>query len=899
QNKDKQNRLMWIDELHKFSDGTLNDVRTALDDRLKGVRMNYLPQAIWRKSDKERAAPMIQAIDKQLKTRRIMRSLEKFVVNRESARDVYSKRRIIAVTKLQIVEWHNYKHLDWITMRRDDDKLYKFKEGDFKRLHIQDIEDMLLLLNVHEKHRRPTAFGRSQLGVESYQKKLKLTKPDTYHSDLKRKEAYTDYSNPRGFIYQNKDKQNSRLASTVPGQMASPLTIGALRNTLPIVMVVAFRAQRFRSPLSKYHAVIVCDEKIIHIPFGNEILIIRGDGSNNGHESRLNIIWCTKTQKYLLKGLFPEDLSGIPPTRQVEFQIDLVAGAAPVVLAPYQLAPSKMKNCRINCRNFPTKLRVREEDIPETAFKTRYSHYEFQVMPFGLTNAPAVFMDLMNRVCNPYLDKFVIVFIDDILIYSKSKQEHEEHLKLILEWLKKEELYAKFSMCEFWIPKVQFLDYVIDSKGIHMDLAKIKSIKDLASPKTTIEIHQFLGLGDKQESAFQLLKEKLCSAPILALPKGAENFIVYCDASHKGLGVVLMQNEKKELNMRQLHWLELLSEYDYEICYHPRKANVVADALSRKERIKPLRVRAFVMTIGLDLPKQILEAQTEARKSKNLKAKDVGGMLVDTSRESEKPRKEKLELRADGTLCLNNRSWFPCYGDIRTLIMHESHKSKYFVHPGSDKMYQDMKKLYWWPNIKADITTYVRKCLTCLKDRYLPLIEFSYNISYHTSIKPGSFEVLYGLKCRSPVCWAEVEDTQLTSLEIIHETTKKIIQIEQRIQAARDRQKSYADVRRKPLEFQEADKVMLKVSSWKGVIYFGKRGKLNPRYIGPFKKCLSDEPLEIPLDEIHIDDKLHYLEEPVEIMDREVKRLKQSRILIFKVRWSSRRGPEFTWDHED
>ncbi|GJR90172.1 putative reverse transcriptase domain-containing protein [Tanacetum coccineum] len=229
---------------------------------------------------------------------------------------------------------------------------------------------------------------------------------------------------------------------------------------------------------------------------------------------------------------------------------------------------------KIDLRSGYHQLRVREEDIPKTAFRTRYGHYEFQVMPFGLTNAPAVFMDLMNRVCKPYLDKFVIVFIDDILIYSKNKEEHEEHLKLILELLKKEELYAKFSKCEFWIPKVQFLGHVIDSKGIHVDPAKIESIKDWASPKSPTEIRQFLGLagyyrrfiegfskiaksmtkltqknvkfdwGEKEEAAFQLIKQKLCSAPILALPKGSKNFIVYCDASHKGLGAVLMQNEK-------------------------------------------------------------------------------------------------------------------------------------------------------------------------------------------------------------------------------------------------------------------------------------------------------------------------------------------------------------------
>nr|GEW27391.1 putative reverse transcriptase domain-containing protein [Tanacetum cinerariifolium] len=232
-------------------------------------------------------------------------------------------------------------------------------------------------------------------------------------------------------------------------------------------------------------------------------------------------------------------------------------------------------NSKIDLRSGYHQFRVREEDIPETAFRTRYGHYEFQVMLFGLTNAPAVFMDLMNRVCKPYLDKFVIVFIDDILIYLKNKKEHEEHLKAILELLKKEELYAKFSKCEFWIPKVQFLGHMIDSQGIHVDPAKIKSVKDWASPKSPTEIHQFVGLagyyrrfiegfskitkpmtkltqkkvkfewGDKQEAAFQLLKQKLCSAPILALPEGSEDFIVYCDASIKGLGTVLMQREKK------------------------------------------------------------------------------------------------------------------------------------------------------------------------------------------------------------------------------------------------------------------------------------------------------------------------------------------------------------------
>ncbi|GJS98570.1 putative reverse transcriptase domain-containing protein [Tanacetum coccineum] len=431
-------------------------------------------------------------------------------------------------------------------------------------------------------------------------------------------------------------------------------------------------------------AVIVCGKKVVHIPVKNKTLVVEGDRG----VSQLKVISCIKARKYIERGrqlylaqvtekepaekrledvpvirdfpeVFPDDSPGLPPPRQVEFKIELVPGAAPVARAPYRLAPSEMKELadklqklsekgfihpssspwgapvlfvkkkdgsfrmcidyrelnkltvknryplpriddlfdqlqgssvysKIDLRSGYHQLRIREEDIPITAFRTRYGHFEFQVMPFGLTNAPAVFMDLMNRVCKPYLDKFVIVFIDDILIYSKNREEHGEHLKTILELLKKEKLYAKFSKCDFWLDS-----YILD---------------------------------------------------------------------------------QKELNMRQ------------------------------QKREKPLRVRSLVMTVHVNLPEQIRNAQTEAMKKENLKAENLGRLI-----------KPIFEIRSDGIWYFDKSIWLPLYGGLRDIIMHESHKSKYSIHLGSDKMYQDLKKLYWWPNMKAEIVTYVSKYLTCAK----------------------------------------------------------------------------------------------------------------------------------------------------------------------------------------
>nr|GEX21632.1 putative reverse transcriptase domain-containing protein [Tanacetum cinerariifolium] len=620
--------------------------------------------------------------------------------------------------------------------------------------------------------------------------------------------------------------------------------------------------------LRRCHAVIVCDEKLAQIPYGNKTLTFCGNKSNNERESRLTVILCSKAQEYMAKGcqIF---LAQISAKKEEDKSEGKQLKDVPVI--------------GITQKSFPRtcyhQLRVREQDVPKTAFRTRYGHYEFQVMPFGLTNASAVFMDLMNQVCKPYLDKFVIVFIDDILIYSKNEREHKEHLKAILEFLKKEKLYAKFSKCDFWIPKVQFLGHVIDSRCIHVDPSKIESIKDWESPKTPTKIRQFLGLagyywrfsegfskisksmtkltqkgikfdwGKKEENAFQLIKQKLCSASILALPKGSEDFVVYCDASHK-------------------------------------------------------------------------EAHIEALKPENLEKEDVGGMI-----RRDIP-KEKVESRTDGTLCLNDKSWLPCYGDLRSVIIHESHKSKYSIHLGSDKMYQDMKKLYRWPNMKANIATYVSKCLTCAR------VKAEHQRPSGLLVQPAIPEwkwdnITMDFITKLPKS-PQVGEAQLTGPKLIQETTEKIVLIKQRIQAAQDRQKSYVDLKQNSMEFEVGDSVMLKLSPWKGVVRFGKRGKLNPRYVGPFKvlakvrivayrlelpqelskvhhtfhvsnlkKCYADEPLVMLLEGIHVDDRLQFVEEPIEIMEREIKRLKRSRIPLVKVRWNSRRGPEFTWQRED
>ncbi|GJY03192.1 putative reverse transcriptase domain-containing protein [Tanacetum coccineum] len=655
--------------------------------------------------------------------------------------------------------------------------------------------------------------------------------------------------------------------------------------------------------LSKYYARIICDEKVVYIPIDGETLIIRDRGFIRPSTSPWGapILFVKKKDGSFRMCIDYRELNKLTiknryPLPRIDDLFDQLQGSSVY--------------SKIDLRSGYHQLRVRDEDIPKTAFRTRYEHYEFQVMPFGLTNAPAVFMDLMNRVCKPYLDKFVIVFIDDILIYSRNKEEHANHLRIILELLKKEKLYAKFSKCDFRIHIMQFLGHLIDSQGLYVDPAKIEELKNWTSPTTPTEIHQFLGLAgyyrrfiEDQETSFQLLKQKLCEAQILALPEGNDDFVVYCDASHQGLGAVLMQREKviayasrqlkpneenytthdlelgvvvfalkiwrhylygtkctmftdqkslqhildqKELNMRQCRWLELLADYDCEIRYHPGKANVVADALSWKEGIKPLRNARTIRITGTNQDSYVKWEKSQWDSSQTAQR---------TSNGHGNQSGCKLSVNSHFT----SRFWQSLQSALGTQLDMST-----AYHPETDGQ----------------------------SERTIQTLEDMLRVS------AAPFESLYGRKYRSPVCWAEVGDVQLIGPEIIHETTKKIVQIRQCLQAARDRQRSYANVRRKPLEFQVGDRVMLKVSPHKGVIRFGKRGKLNPRYIRPFKilerigpmayklklpeelsnvhstflisnlkKCLSDESFVIPMKELQLDDKLNFIEEPVEIMD--------------------------------
>nr|GEW47949.1 putative reverse transcriptase domain-containing protein [Tanacetum cinerariifolium] len=584
--------------------------------------------------------------------------------------------------------------------------------------------------------------------------------------------------------------------------------------------------------LHGYHAVIVCDKKLVQIPYGNETLIFHSDESNNGRESRLTIISCLKAQEYMTKAM--KELS---KQLQELFDKGFIRPSSSPWGAPV-LFVKKKDGSFMMCIDY--------QELNKLTVKNRYP----------------------------------LLRIDDLL-----------------DQLQGSSIYSKIDLRSCYYQLRRY------SCGSSQD----RIYQRLASLKTPTEICQFLGLAGYYRSA-----------PILALPEGSKDIMVYCDASHKGLGAILMQREKviayasqqlkileknytthdlelgslvfalnmwrhylygtkcivftnhkslqhildqKELNLRQCRWLELLSGYNCGIRYHLGKANVVADALS--------------------------QAHIEGQKPKNLEKEDVGGTI-----RKDIP-KEKLELCADGTLCLNGKSWLPCYGDLISVIMHESHKSKYSIHFSSDKMYQEMKKLYWWPNMKANVATYVSKCFTFAKVKgehqrpsgllVQPAIpewkwdnimmdfitklpkssqELSMSTAYHSETNGQSertFQTLKDIPRASVIDFGKGWVNHLPLAEFsynnnYHASIKAAPY--ERIQAAQDRQKSYTDLKQNPMEFENRDRVMLKVLPWKGVVRFGKQGKLNPRYVRPFKKCYADKPSAMPLEGIHVDDKL-------------------------------------------
>ncbi|KAJ4704868.1 Retrotransposon protein, putative, Ty3-gypsy subclass [Melia azedarach] len=686
---------------------------------------------------------------------------------------------------------------------------------------------------------------------------------------------------------------------------------------------------------------------------------------------------------------------------------------------------------KIDLRSGYHQLKIRDTDVPKTAFRTRYGHYEFLVMPFGLTNAPAAFMDLMNRVFHPYLDRFVIVFIDDILVYSPSREEHAEHLRVVLQTLKNKQLYAKFSKCQFWLDRVAFLGHVISANGIYMDPQKIEAVVNWERPT----------------SSFQELKKRLTSAPVLTLPSGTEGFVVYSDASRQGLGCVLMQHGKviayasrqlkkhelnypthdlelavivfalkiwrhylygatceiytdhkslkylftqKELNLRQRRWIELIKDYDCTIDYQPGKANVVADALSRKSfsSIAHMRVTYFPSLVDLRSLRVDLAVKDNGALLAHFHVRPV---LIDHIREMQdqdpsiaKLKKEvrdglrtNFSLKDDEILVMGSRLCVPNDLELKKQILEEAYSSAYAMHPGSTKMYRNLREHYWWQGMKRKIAEFVSRCLICQQikakhqrpaglsqplsipkwkwehitmdfvmglprildftsrfwpslqyamgtklnfstafhpqtdgqsertiqtledmlracviqfkgnwDVYLSLMEFAYNNSYQTSIQMAPYEALYGRKCRTPICWDEVGERKLLGPEIVQDTNEKILVIRDRLKMAQDRQKSYADKRRRNLEFAVGDYVFLRVSPWKGILRFGKRGKLSPRYMGPFEiierigevayRLALPQELSRIHDVFHVSMLRKYISDPSHILDSQSAQLEEN-----------------------
>nr|GEV97912.1 hypothetical protein [Tanacetum cinerariifolium] len=558
--------------------------------------------------------------------------------------------------------------------------------------------------------------------------------------------------------------------------------------------------------LSNHKAAIICHERVVRIPLlDGKVLRVIGERP----EEKMRHLRSAKTKKHKQEEIvvvrdYPEvflnDLSGLPPRQEIEYQIELVPGAIPVAKSPYRLAPSEMEE-----------------------LSGQLNEPQDKVMPFGLTNAPTVFMDLMNRVCRTYLDKFVIVFIDDILVYSNTQEEHEVHLGLVLELLKKEKLYAKFSKCEFWLREAQFLGHVINRGGIHVDPSKIEAAKNRKSPRTPSNVRSFLGLawyyrrfiedfskiakpltvltqksitfdgGEEQEHVFKTLKDKLCNAHVLALADGPEDFVVYCDASGLGLGCVLMQKGKR----------------------------------------------------GLD---------------------------------------EMIELRNDRVLYYRDRIWVIMKGDARTLIMDKPHKSKYSVYPRAYKMYYELRDRHRWPGMRRNIVVYEGISMNFVTK--LPRTSSGYDTVW--VIVDRLTKSAYFLPMHADYKMDRLARLYLNEIVARHDTDG---QSEHTIQTLEDMLRACV------LDFEGCwDVHLTSGSTWKGVVRFGKKGKLEPRFVGPFEIIEKVGPVAYRLD---LPEELNGVHDTFHVSNLKKCLADPTLIAIANVRWNSKRGLEFTWERED